>query len=326
MKKIYDCFLFWQENDVVEIRINEHWDWVEKFIIVEADVTHAGNPKPFNFDEKRFEKYKEKIVYVKIHDFDFEMLKHPDIDCAIANAARGNQMQYRRDQFQCNYAITALRELNLQPDDIVLVCAADEILNRTAVETALTYFQDTDQTYNAIDLCGRQHFSHKLESGSTILENVRPIVWFEPDMFIYKMNILFKDPADLGHGDRHKIGVMTEYSNFCKMMPCTMRVLSAGTHAPIKKAGWHLSYMDDTIDGKKLLAKMHSWAHCFDLLYVGNPGKRRADLNTMEEAIDQIVQEFNLKIPESIIDITESTHPKYLVDNKEKFSNYILPV
>lgn len=317
MKKIYDCFPFWQENDLVEIRINQHWPYVEKFIIVEADVTHAGIKKPFNFDEERFEKYKEKIIYVKVEDLDNELAKHPDIDCAVGNHCRGNQMTYRRDQFQCNYAVTALRKLNLQDDDIALVSAADEILNESAFKQAFEYFQDPQREYTAYDFVGSQHMSHKVERGSVILEKVRPIIWFEPQLFIYKLNLLFNDP----HSIKHATGVMTEYSNFSIMMPDTMRLLCATTHPPIKNAGWHFSYMDDTLDGQKLLAKMHSWSHCDDLLPTG---KRRADLSSMEEAIEQIVKEFDLKIPDSVVSIED--HPKFLLENIDRYQNYLLPV
>jgi beta-1,4-mannosyl-glycoprotein beta-1,4-N-acetylglucosaminyltransferase len=58
---IYDCFMFLNENDLLEIRINQHLDFVDKFIIIEAGQTHSGNKKTKNFDTKRFEKYADKI-------------------------------------------------------------------------------------------------------------------------------------------------------------------------------------------------------------------------------------------------------------------------
>ena len=39
---VYDCTMFLNENDLFEIRINEHWDFIDKFILIEANETHTG--------------------------------------------------------------------------------------------------------------------------------------------------------------------------------------------------------------------------------------------------------------------------------------------
>ena len=67
--KIYDCFLFFNENDILEIRLNELSEIVDYFVIVESQYTFAKKNKEFNFDIKRFEKFKDKIIYIQNNEF-----------------------------------------------------------------------------------------------------------------------------------------------------------------------------------------------------------------------------------------------------------------
>ena len=62
--KVYDLSMFFNENDLYELRLNQHWDFVDKFIVVESREAHTGYRKPLNFDHDRFEKYKEKLIYI----------------------------------------------------------------------------------------------------------------------------------------------------------------------------------------------------------------------------------------------------------------------
>jgi len=39
---VYDCFPFFNENDLLELRLNQHWNYVDKFIITEAGGTNTG--------------------------------------------------------------------------------------------------------------------------------------------------------------------------------------------------------------------------------------------------------------------------------------------
>jgi beta-1,4-mannosyl-glycoprotein beta-1,4-N-acetylglucosaminyltransferase len=69
--KILDAFLFFQELDLLEIRLNYLDKYVDKFLIIEACQTFSGNPKNFIFERnaKRFAKFLHKIEYYKINDF-----------------------------------------------------------------------------------------------------------------------------------------------------------------------------------------------------------------------------------------------------------------
>jgi beta-1,4-mannosyl-glycoprotein beta-1,4-N-acetylglucosaminyltransferase len=68
--KIYDCFLFFNELELLEVRLNEMYDHVDKFVIVEACETFRGQPKPFFFAENRhlFEKFADKIIHITVSE------------------------------------------------------------------------------------------------------------------------------------------------------------------------------------------------------------------------------------------------------------------
>lgn len=306
---VYDCCPFWQENDILEIRINEHWSWADKFIVVEAGETHAGNKKPFNFDRERFEKYSEKLIYVTFDSFAEEMAKYPKLNCEIARKLRDNQASYLNDHFQYNYCVKVLEDLGANDHDIVNISCLDEITKPSAFQQALEYFKDTSKTYEARDIMQKIY--------GTTFTDARPIIWFEMYMYIYKMNLLHIRPTFT-----HATGPLTEFCMLKRMMPATIRVLNAETHR-IQNGGWHFSYMDDTADGAKVIGKMNNWAHSTDILA---DGTRRIDKKDLQSVIEQLVQEFKLSIPESVVPVRNETHPNYLVNNLEKFENYILDI
>ena len=64
--KIYDCFSFFNEELLLQLRLDTLWDHVDYFIISEATYTHKGHPRDTIFDIKKFEKYKAKIRYCKL--------------------------------------------------------------------------------------------------------------------------------------------------------------------------------------------------------------------------------------------------------------------
>ena len=63
---IYDCFIFRDELDILEIRLNILNNVVDRFVICEANKTFTNQLKPYNFynNSKRFEKFLDKIIYL----------------------------------------------------------------------------------------------------------------------------------------------------------------------------------------------------------------------------------------------------------------------
>ena len=65
---IYDCFQYFNEDHVIDIRLNILDKYVDYFVISESIMTHQGEKKKLNFDIKNFPKFKNKIKYI-VADF-----------------------------------------------------------------------------------------------------------------------------------------------------------------------------------------------------------------------------------------------------------------
>ena len=115
-KKIYDCFIFFNELDLLELRLEEHFDRVDIFVLCEANTTFTGRPKPLVFLENwgRFEKYASKIRHLVVDDMP------QDGDA------------WRREFHQRSALGRALKDAG--PDDIIIVSDCDEILSPAAFE------------------------------------------------------------------------------------------------------------------------------------------------------------------------------------------------
>ena len=103
--KVYDCFTFFNEFELLELRLESLWDLVDYFVIVEANKTHANEPKPFNFFErqKEFKKYFKKIRYV----MDDSEVPYSGVgDWSIENNQRNNIIQGLQDA---------------EPDDLIFI-------------------------------------------------------------------------------------------------------------------------------------------------------------------------------------------------------------
>ena len=62
--KIFDCFMYFDEEVIVDVRLNTLNEFVDYFIIVESRFTHKGDLRELKFNHKKFEKFKDKIIYV----------------------------------------------------------------------------------------------------------------------------------------------------------------------------------------------------------------------------------------------------------------------
>ena len=61
---IYDCFQYFNEDHMVDLRLNILNEYVDYFVISESTKTHQGEEKEINFDIKKFSKFKHKIKFI----------------------------------------------------------------------------------------------------------------------------------------------------------------------------------------------------------------------------------------------------------------------
>ena len=127
---VIDCFTFYNELEVLELRLTELYDVVDKFIIVEAEKTHKGENKRFIFEENkwRFEKWLDKVIHIKVY--------YP----SHINDPWG------REKFQRNSFMPTLYSLGLSNNDVVFITDVDEILNSERVN----YIKTSDYNLDCI--------------------------------------------------------------------------------------------------------------------------------------------------------------------------------
>ena len=106
--KIFDCFMFYDEEMLLDIRLNTLDKFIDKFIIVESMFTHSGKKRELIFDIKKFQKFKDKIDYLvveslpkgiePINSYDADDIKESKI---ILNAyRREHQPLYKEKEFR----------------------------------------------------------------------------------------------------------------------------------------------------------------------------------------------------------------------------------
>ena len=63
--KIFDCFMYFDEEQVLDLRLNVLYKNVDYFVIVESIYNHKGEKRNLLFDAKKFEQFSDKIIYLK---------------------------------------------------------------------------------------------------------------------------------------------------------------------------------------------------------------------------------------------------------------------
>ena len=107
--KIFDCFTFNDELEILDIRLHTLDKFINKFIIVESKINHQWGRKKINFDINLFKKFKDKINYFLIEDF--------------PKNYNSNQIE----NFQRDYISNGLK--NCDDNDVIIISDADEIPN-----------------------------------------------------------------------------------------------------------------------------------------------------------------------------------------------------
>jgi hypothetical protein len=159
--KVYDCFPFYNELDLLELRLTELYDHVDHFVLVESNTTYTSKDKPFYFEEnkERYSKWLDKIIHIKVED----MPHHPDA--------------WVNDRFQRDQIFRGIKDAD--PNDLILVSDLDEIIRVEAIEEMrksneilfalrmpifnfkFNYMKVSPDRYNVWGMAGRRHlFDH----------------------------------------------------------------------------------------------------------------------------------------------------------------------
>ena len=209
MKKIYDCFTFFNELDLLELRLEELYNHVDYFVIVESDHTFTNIPKPYIFKQNihRFSKFMDKIRYIRIKSL-------------------GDSDPWTNERYQRNAVIRGCA--GASENDIFMISDVDEIPRPSVVN----YIRNSDYDMYAVHL---PFFFYKFNFVS-----INPVC-YRPIFIATKMSIATElgaqnirrrcgDPTSRCGGE-HFTFTPYKYKNY--------------SYKNIHHGGWHFSYLGD---------------------------------------------------------------------------------
>lgn len=207
----YDCFTFFNELDLLELRLNILKDVVDKFVLVEATRTQNNQEKPLYYKEnkERYKEFQDRIIHVIVDDFP------------------SNLSKWTIENHQRNCISRGLKECD--PEDLVIISDLDEIPNPELLKTIVN-----PEKIIAFDLNCFHHYLNNLTFG---------LPWDHGCKIVTYNNfqtILDDDGCDHGALDE-KVNTGTTASK--------IRLYSGPRQKRYDNAGWHFCYLgkDETV-------------------------------------------------------------------------------
>ncbi len=294
--KIFDCFMYFDEDILLELRLNYLNKFVDKFVIIESSYNHKGEIRKPNFKIEKYKEFKNKIQYILLKEQpkDIEEINVDDSeiktnDKYILNAAK-------RENFQRNYIKNCLSEAD--SNDWIIISDLDEIPN--------------------LEKINFKNINHQF-------------IFFKQDMMYYKFNLKLENCTWIGtKACKMKSLKSPQWLRNIKDRSYPWwridTLLSKNKYGNIKfidNGGWHFSYLKTPEEIEK---KLKSYLHHRE--YELNP----IGLEKIKILIDQKKAVYNLKQDQRLnkfnsenkLKKIEINHlPKFVSDNKDKLKKWI---
>ena len=296
--KIYDCFQFFDEEMLLDLRLNIMDKYVDKFVITEATYTHNGKPKKLIFNINKFSKFKNKIIYIVVDRQPPGLYKIYDSDNDEKDT-RGQKLVlngYKRDNYQRQMAHQTLH--NIESDDWILINDIDEIPNLKNINF--------------------KKINYKL-------------VMFKQQVFYYKFNLLYPSVPWFGtKACRKKDFISPQWLRDVKHKKYPFWRLDTifskkkyNNILHINDGGWHFTNIKSAEDiAKKLL----NYTHHYEFEQSG------LDIQSLKRKIDEkkILYDHNVDqkkykwgSDKMLTKIQLSEMPDYLRENIEKYKQWL---
>ena len=294
--KIYDCFMYFDEDTVLDLRLNYLNKFVDQFIIVESKFTHRGGQKELLFDIDKYSKFKDKITYLTVDQEpdDLHTINADDDENTLSKKYILNAA--KRENYQRNYILKGIEKADL--NDLILISDLDEIPNLEKID-----FNNLKSKF----------------------------IFFQQKMFYYKFNLYLPSVIWTGSkGCKKKNLISPQWLRNIKDKSYPLwRVdifFSNNKYHDIniiKEGGWHFSYLKTPEDiEKKLKAYLHHRE--YDINPVG--------IEKIKKMINEKKTIYNLKVDmrankfdggNELKKIDLNLLPSYISNNKNKFSDWI---
>ncbi len=293
---IYDCFMYFDEDLLLDIRLNALDKYVKKFVITEATYTHNGSKKKLNFDIQKFSKFRNKIEYIIVDKQPDNIRELTEKDSFKTKEEKLILNGMARDYFQRENLKKGLENLN--GEDLVIISDLDEIPNLKNLN------------------------SNKINNN---------IVIFQQKMFYYKFNLLydkfiwagskavkyknFISPQWLRNVKSKKYSLWRIDTFFSKKKYSNLYYVNDG--------GWHFTCIRSPEDlEKKLLNFAHHYEFEQSGLKLNDIRKLIKEKRVMyDHNIDQRGYKWSGKAILKNIDI--KLLPSYITENVEKFKEWL---
>ena len=294
--KIFDCFPYFDEDLLLECRLNILNDYVYKFVIVESSYTHSGNKKKLNFNLNKFNKFKNKIIYIQSEELPNNLERISD---NISRNEQGHKLinnANKRENFQRNKLIEGLNEA--KEHDLIIISDLDEIPKLDNI--------NFDNIKDSIFVFKQKMFYYKFNL------SYHGYTWYGPKI-CKKKNFL--NPVWLRNMKSKKYPLWRIDTFFSKK--------KSNNIIHIEDGGWHFTSLKSPSD---LQYKMLSFAHHLEyessnsnlakLERLIKEKKINYDHTMDKKKIDKWSKEINLT------KVSDSHLPKYLIENKIKYKEW----
>ena len=294
--KIIDCFMFFDEEMLLDLRLNTLNKFVDKFVIVESSYTHSGKDKKLIFDINKYSKFKDKIHYI--------VLKDPPSGIEETNRNDDEGEVSRKE------ILNALKRENLQRDMIL-----DGL--KDADKNDWIIISDLDEIPNLENL----NFSN--------IKN--KIIFFKQKVFYYKLNLELKTLRWIGSKACRKKDLKSPQwlRNIKDKIYSKWRLdilFSEKKYSDIyfiENGGWHFSFVKKPEDiEKKLKSYLHHREYDIDPLGVD---KIENLINSKSVIYDHRVDQTQYKFGggQKLEKIDTRFLPSYISSNKDKYLEWL---
>jgi beta-1,4-mannosyl-glycoprotein beta-1,4-N-acetylglucosaminyltransferase len=293
---IYDCFMYFDEDLLLDLRLNMLNKYIKKFVIAEATYTHNGTKKKLNFDINNFKKFKDKIDYLVVDSRPNNLLNFVSGEPEHKKGEKLILNGMARDYFQRENLIRGLSDA--KDDDIILISDLDEIPNLSNLN--LTNISDK-------------------------------IIIFEQKMFYYKLNLLYENYFWYGtKACRKKNLISPQWLRNVKAKKYDKwrldLLFSKKKYSDIffvKDGGWHFTYLKTP---ENLEKKLLNFAHHYEFEKSGlNIGDIRKFMEEKRVVYDHNVDQKSYKWSgkSKLKKIQKKFLPQYINSNLDKYKNWL---
>ena len=283
---VYDLIPFFNEIDILKLRLGILDPYVDKFIIEESTTTFSGEPKELCFERNKdlFREYLDKIIYIVVdEDKDFKVT-------------------HERDYFQKNHLIQGLDQVGVTSEDVIIFGDADEIPNPAVLKDIVDNFDNT-KVYHLAQRNFYVYMNNEEKSGTL-------------------MSITGEFP-DIPQADRKWLGTkITSINNIPREGIVRLRDLVSvcdKRSVRVANGGWHFGYMGGNGEKdptKRIGVKVKAAAH-------QEYNDREVLKETMDHLIlGHDIFGRNAHFERCEID---NSYPQYLREHLAEYSHLVMP-